>query len=368
MSTPFAIATFIGSLGLTIASSLVLAVSVERIGARLGLAEGLQGIVTALAADAPEIASAVVAIGTGRHDLGVGVVFGSGVFNLAGLLGLSAVIGRGIKIGPRGLLFNGLPSLAVATVGAALATRMLGAVPAVALIGAIMVPYGLLSALHPPRGHRHPPLKEGGNPVVHRHPPGTHERAAERHGAAMPFEELAALGRVRLALRNAISDSAVAARRDKPPAHASWDQMLAVIPSLTAVVVGSIGMVRAAETLGNRWGISEVILGALIIATLTGLPNVLASVRLAVRGRGSAVVSESLNSNTLNVVAGAALPALVVGVLARAGPTSLEAWWLVGMTGGVLGLGFHGRGISRVEGFGVIAVYALFSATLLLLT
>src|SRR2546426_1206127 len=93
-----------GSFALTVASSIVLARELDRIGERLGFSEALLGIVTALGADAPEIASAVAAILAGHKETGVGVVIGSNVFNLAGLLGLAALIARPVRIHPPGLV------------------------------------------------------------------------------------------------------------------------------------------------------------------------------------------------------------------------------------------------------------------------
>ena len=67
-------------------------------GARLGLSEALLGLLAALAADAPEITAAVTALV--RHDqrVGAGVVIGSNVFNLAALLGFSAVVAGQIAL------------------------------------------------------------------------------------------------------------------------------------------------------------------------------------------------------------------------------------------------------------------------------
>ena len=59
---------------------------------RLGLSEALLGLVAALAADTPEVTSAVTALAHGQHDVGTGVVLGSNVFNLAALIGLGAVV------------------------------------------------------------------------------------------------------------------------------------------------------------------------------------------------------------------------------------------------------------------------------------
>src|SRR5271165_1906125 len=41
------------------------------------------GLVAALAADTPEVTSAVTALAHGQHDVGTGVILGSNVFNLA---------------------------------------------------------------------------------------------------------------------------------------------------------------------------------------------------------------------------------------------------------------------------------------------
>ena len=68
------------------------------------------------------------------------------------------------------------------------------------------------------------------------------------------------------------------------------------------------------------------VIGTAVLASMTELPNVLASVRLVLRGRGSAVVSESFNSNTVNLLVGITLPALIAGIAAPAGSTELTGW------------------------------------------
>src|SRR3954451_22899596 len=98
MSVPVAALLFVGSFAITVAASIVLARELDRVGERLGFSEALLGIVTALGADAPEIASAVAAVVAGHEDTGVGVVVGSNIFNIAGLLGISALIAGSVRI------------------------------------------------------------------------------------------------------------------------------------------------------------------------------------------------------------------------------------------------------------------------------
>ena len=107
MSPAVALLLLAGAFALTVASSVVLARELDRIGERLGFSEALLGIVTALGADAPEIASAVAALVAGHKATGVGVVVGSNVFNLAGLLGISALVAGPVRIHRHGLVLNG---------------------------------------------------------------------------------------------------------------------------------------------------------------------------------------------------------------------------------------------------------------------
>jgi Ca2+/Na+ antiporter len=69
-------------------------------------------------------------------------------------------------------------------------------------------------------------------------------------------------------------------------------------------------------------------------------------------------VSETLNSNTINLLAGLALPALVYGSVA--GHASLDLAWLLGMTVLALLLLAHPRGLKRAGGTALIGLYVLF--------
>ena len=70
-------------------------------------------MIAALAANTPEISSAVTALFFGQHDVGVGIIIGSSIFNLAALLGLSALIAGRLIVRRQGVIFNGAASLMV---------------------------------------------------------------------------------------------------------------------------------------------------------------------------------------------------------------------------------------------------------------
>lgn len=321
MSAAVATLLFLGGLVVTIASSLVLAREVDRVGERLGFSEALLGIVTALGADAPEISSAVVAIVAGHHDTGVGVVVGSNVFNIAALLGLSAVVAGRVRVQRHGLVLTGGVALAIALVGALLVLRWIPAWLAFVLVLLVAVPYVVLSALHASR-----------------------------------------IARLPHALRAAIEEEQRDARRDDYAGTGSAYDALILIPALAGVVGGATAMVYTAQSLGDRWNISDVVIGTIVLAALTGIPNALAAIRLALHGRGAACVSESLNSNNANILVGLCVPALILGIGAPSGLGQMSAAAMVLMTLLACALAYTGGGLRRAEGWAIIACYAVFVA------
>jgi cation:H+ antiporter len=274
--------------------------------------------VTALGADAPEIASAVAAIVAGHEDTGVGVVVGSNVFNIAGLLGVSALIAGPVRIHAHGLALTGGVAVAVAVIGGLVAVDVLPGAVGLVLALLALAPYVTISALH------------------------------ARARARLPRF-----------LQAAVSEEQQDARRDEFASPATALDALAVVPALAAVVGGAYGMVAAAQSLGDRWNVSDLVIGALVLAALTSIPNLIAAVRLARHGRGAACVSESLNSNNANILVGLCVPALILGLGSASGIEVFAACWMVGMTAVVVALGF-GDGLTRREGVAIIALYVAF--------
>ena len=130
-------------------ASTALVVRLERVGARLGLSEALLGLVAALAADTPEVTSAVTALAHGQHDVGTGVVLGSNVFNLAALIGLGAVLAGGIRLHRRIVIFEGAVALWIAALTVAAVTGLIAPTAALVLALAVLALYVYVSALDP---------------------------------------------------------------------------------------------------------------------------------------------------------------------------------------------------------------------------
>jgi cation:H+ antiporter len=297
----------------------------ERLASRWHLSEAMLGLLVALAADAPEISSAVTASVRGQHAIGAGVVLGSNVFNLAALLGLGAIVARRIELHRRVVVFEGVPALWIAVVSATVVSVGAGAGIGLALVLLVVAPYLVVSAV----------------PVPRLRALGLAQRPATWLARAVHEEELE--------LSPAIH----------PAARGRFDGTVAT-GSLLCVVAASALMERSASVLGAHFGMSSLVVGGVVLAAVTSLPNAVGAVYLATRQRGTAVLSEAMNSNMLNVVVGLLLPAVFIGLGGSSGGGALAAWFYVGMTAVSLTMAFAGRGLSRAGGWAIVCGYVAF--------
>ena len=330
MTTATWVPLFLLGVAVSLAASWLLVSRLERLGERIGLSEGLLGLVAALAADAPEITSAVVALSHGQASVGAGVVIGSNVFNLAALLGLGAVVAGRIALHRRVVWLSGAVAVWVAACCLLAVVRLLAPLSALLLVAAVLVPYTALLGLRRARLLALPL-----------------PRAWTRWLATAVHEEDLECAQAFTARRGTWRDGAVAAA------------------ALLVVVAASTLMEQAATTLGTRFRVADIVTGGLVLAIVTSLPNAVAAVYLAARGRGAAVLSTALNSNALNVAAGFLLPATFLGLGPHDGADTLVAAWYGGLTVAALLLAYRSSGLTRAPGALIITGYLVFVAALL---
>ncbi len=315
---------------ISVGASWLLVTSLERVGLRLGLSEALLGMLAALAADAPEITTAVTALL--RHDqrVGAGVVIGSNVFNLAALIGLAAVVAGRIALHPRVIELAGAVALWIAGVTLAVVAGAFSALVGLVLVLLVMVPYIVVLGVR-------------------------HERLARlRLPRAWTGWLIAAISEEELELEVAIH-----------PRRGQMRDTLAAAGAVGIVVGASIAMERTASELGSRHSVPEIVVGALVLAGVTSLPNAVAAVYLAARGRGAAVLSTAFNSNAFNTLAGFLIPTTLLGAGALSGQTTFVAISYVAMTALALACAYLGRGLTRRSGTIILAAYLLFAGVLL---
>ena len=138
--------------------------------------------------------------------------------------------------------------------------------------------------------------------------------------------------------------------------------LLPILAAFGLIILGSTGMVESALALADTWNVPRVLVGVLVLAPLTSIPNAYTGVRLGLEHRGSALVSEALNSNTINLVGGLAIPALFVSLGALSTSVRIDLAWLMATTVLVLVLLLGRRGMGRGGGAVVVSLYVAFVA------
>jgi cation:H+ antiporter len=313
---------FVASLAITLLAARLFARRLDRLGIRFGFPEALIGLLTAMAADGPNISSALYALIRGAHDVGVGVLVGSNAFQLAAMIGLSGLLAGSVILPREALLLEGLTGVAITVIAAAVLLGWL-APPAAGALGAfVAVPYLLIVV--------------GGSELLARR-----RRAHHLVGRLARFLDQRPRPRP-------------SGTRPADPAH----HLLGLIAlDVGLILAGSAGMVQAALALGGDWHISRAVLGVLLLAPLTSMPNAITAVRLGLAGRGAALVGETFNSNSINLGIGVLAPALFTSLGVLTLTAKLQLAWLVGMTVVCIALLATRRGMRRSGATVVIALY-----------
>jgi cation:H+ antiporter len=323
-----AIPAFLAGALISLATSWLLVSRLERVGERLGLSEALLGLVAALAADAPEITAAVSAMAGHQQRIGAGVIIGSNVFNLAALLGLSAIVAGRVSLHRRVVLLGGAVAMWVAVTCLVV---VLGLVPPAA---------GLMLGLG----------------------------AVAVYAVVLGLRDLGPLPLPRAWinwLRSAVTEEELELEEAIRPESARKRDFVVAVGALLVVVASSVLMELAASALGSRYAVPEIIVGGLVLAAVTSLPNAVAAIYLASRGRGAATFSTALNSNALNVTVGLLIPASVIGIGGSSSQTTIIALWYAGLTAVVLGFAYRDSGIRRPIGIVIVIAYVIFAGSII---
>lgn len=329
MTDVLAAPVFVLGAAVSLTTSWVLVSRLERVGARLRASEALLGLLAALAADAPEISSAASAVAHHQHALGVGVVLGSNVFNLAALLGLGALVAGRVTPHRRVIAFEGVIALSIAVVCILTVVHVVAPALGLALVLVVLVPYVALS-------------------VADQAP----------HGGPGPW------ARMTRWLRSAVQEEEQELSDAIQPRRGGWRDAAIAAGALVVVVVASVGMERAASALGTSLSVPEIVTGGLVLAAVTSLPNAVAAIYLARRKRAAASLSTALNSNALNVLAGFLVPAVILGLGESSGSVTLVASWYLALTALALLLAFRRGGLGRLSGSVIIGGYLAFAVVL----
>ena len=277
----------------------------------LGVAPLLIGLtVVAFATSAPEILVAIVAAAQGQTDLAVGNAIGSNIANIGLVLGIVAII-RPIEM-TSATLRREMPAL----LAVSLLTVSLFLDSYLSRVDGFVLLTGLLIVM---------------------------------------------VWLVRLGTRSSVSDSMTAEYdaeipRDMPMKTA----IIWLIIGLATLLVGADFMVDGAIEIARALGVTELVIGILLVALATSLPELAVSLVSALKGEYGLALGNIVGSNTFNSLAVIGIAAIIHPAALPPSVLSLHIFVLVAFTLVLFAMtyDYDGKGhISRLEGIALLVAF-----------
>ncbi|MEZ7885539.1 MAG: calcium/sodium antiporter [Bacteroidales bacterium] len=153
---------------------------------------------------------------------------------------------------------------------------------------------------------------------------------------------------------------------EKSKIYSNWLSIIFILGGLAVLVFGGDLIVKHASEIARGWGMSETVIGFTIVAVGTSLPELATSLMAAYKGNSDIAIGNVVGSCIFNVF-------FILGVSAVIKPLPFEAVNIsdtliaAGATALVLFFGFKGRGqkIDKVEGVFLFVPYVIYVVYLL---
>jgi cation:H+ antiporter len=322
MSLIPAVGLILGGLVLLAGGGEALVRGATAIARRAGVTPAVIGLtIVAAGTSLPELVVSVLAALGGEPEIAVGNVVGSNIFNIVGVLGITALI-TALPVHGSAVKYE-WPFMFLATCAVVLFARD-GLIDRLEG-GFMLVSFGLFTAF-----------------MV---------RLARREVAEHERREFAT----------------EAARRTIRASEATLGLALAaVVIGLVLLVLGGSALVSGAVEVARLAGISERVIGLTIVAIGTSMPEVAASVVAALRGRTDVAIANLIGSNIFNILG-------ILGVTALIRPTAVSAVmlntdmvWMMVTAFALFPVMRSGMRVTRLEGGLLVAMYIAYLLVLLL--
>ena len=287
-----------------------------------GLTPAVIGLtVVAMGTSLPELVVSIIAAVRDQPDIAVGNVVGSNIFNIAIVLGLTALI---VPLPVRGSVVRlEWPVMFVVSVLAFVVSRD-----------------GLLDR---PEGAFFVVAFVAFTAWV--------VRLARREVTAHEQRELA----------EQVEDRALPARRGRELLVSAGAVLLGVV----LLVGGGHALVEGASAIARIAGMSERVIGLTIVAAGTSAPELATSLVAAWRKQADVAIANVVGSNIFNILGILGLTALVQPTSVSAAVLASDMWWMLGTALVLFPLMRTGMRIGRLEGGILVAGYAVYVALLL---
>jgi len=158
-------------------------------------------------------------------------------------------------------------------------------------------------------------------------------------------------------LKSSVTDESTIPTTGEGGSQRVWSQIVFILAGFVALVYGAKLLVENATTIARAFGWSEALIGLTIVAAGTSLPELATSVVAACRKETDMAIGNIVGSNIFNVlciggVAGILKPVSVVGI------GRFDFLVMIGISALLLPLMWTGFKVARWEGFVLLVCYA----------
>lgn len=143
-----------------------------------------------------------------------------------------------------------------------------------------------------------------------------------------------------------------------------WLSLAFAIGGIALLIVGADQLVRGAVALARGAGLSETVIGLTIVAVGTSLPELVATLAAAAKGRSDVAFGNVVGSNIYNVLGVLGVTATIQPLAVPADLTLVDWGVFVGSAALLVVHAWSGLRISRREGGLLLACYVLYVAYL----
>jgi cation:H+ antiporter len=328
-SLPMALGIFLVSLVVVIAASARFTRKLEELCEAFNLSIGMLSMLSALGANIPNYVSSAIALLGGHVDVGIGIIVGSNIYNLAIILGLCALL---------------IPERS----GMTLDAQEKRDVRVIAYYTLVVTLLSFVVIAWLP-----------GGPLL------TTLRASSLSRLLIPATSVCLLGifgalLIHILRRSHGSAGTSLHHHDYPKRKAPLSIIRLsgeVVFTLVIALGGVLVMVQAGQTLTTDLRMPSILAGLLVLAVATSLPNTVVAISLVRTGEAAACVEEVCSSGSINTALGIVLPLLFLqGVLRDRFVLLLDAPLTLALISIVLFCVLRGR-ISRTFGGLLLGTY-----------
>jgi len=329
---------FIIALIIVIKAADIFVDNVLKVGTSLGISQVLLGITAvAMGTSLPEYGSALISSLSSTDGMGVGLVIGSNIWNLAGILGISAIISGHIKADEKFIKRDGLMAVIVGIIlFLVMIAVFISGADIISKIGSVVMIlvffYYLRVLIKDQKGE----IKD-----------------------LEPIEEKVVKNKEPIEIDTNTPKLEEDIKKKKKTLHKK--NILYLIGGLIGIIIGCELLVHSASGLADIFGIPQIIMGLFLLAITTSFPELVITVTSAMKGLHGMAIGNIIGTAAFNILIGIGIPAFLVTMPVDPVALYFDAPYMISVYVLVIFLvKYNGMKLTRFTGIFLFSLYILY--------